>query len=420
MRKKYIISTILGILLGVIVFYNVYEDSPRKYISEDVTFLYSNEKIQEKNYDDVLNFFNQFGNQIDSVKFKKIQKEIKSIYILSYDSVFTSRKRFGMILNIGIKQIMYIHQAEKYFDKVDNYYIMKDEIKEKFNLAEYGINEIYMMPNKGNLIFATEREVLLKILEDEENSDNDLIEILEKTENKKMGTAIFNLKKDSVYDIENIVFAMDYKNGNYHQEIDINLLNKDIALDIGEEERVLDQYIDKDRLYMCIDRYDTLFYYLLKLVVIDRNYSEELNEAKNETNITLREFLKNVDKEFVYDFDENSGIIKMKNNENVDRMNDALITYLKNKKETLPFKVDVKENEIIIGEHFIKKSENALPYLKSNQFLYMNNMIGNEILKVEGFISQGNIKIEGIASRDYLINRIKKYLKDNEDEENDI
>lgn len=179
---------LVATFLGGILYFS--KENPRRYLNNRVNILYVNENINSKNFDDTLSLLEEAG-ATDLEDFKKIQKWVKGIYLIS-NSDFTARhKKFVGILDVGYRYPLISLKIEDYFTKVDDVYILRDEYRQKY----FNGKNLFMMIEKGNILFSSRVDDIIDIIKGEKFLNYDIIPIIEREKENNLGIVIFNLKK---------------------------------------------------------------------------------------------------------------------------------------------------------------------------------------------------------------------------------
>ncbi|WP_297598624.1 hypothetical protein [uncultured Cetobacterium sp.] len=282
-----VISIIGGIFYGS-------KENPRVYLSDRINMAYVNENISNKNFKNIIELLSKSGVSVDSGVEKGLGY-VNGLYILSDSSFITSNKSFVGIIDFGYKYPIVALKIEDYFDKDQNFYILKDQYRKKYLKGE----KLYLKVEKGNFIVAQREKDIQRILKNEKYFNQSLLKILDREKEKNLGMLIVNLAKSPLAGFNELVMTGEVnKNSetiltvNIGGENDIIKSFNGIKGDGLSGERVL----EKNRLHLRSSRETELrsflFFlnYFLKNSFIDGLSSKiYINNAENITDIKLIE-----------------------------------------------------------------------------------------------------------------------------------
>ena len=126
------VFSIVGVLAGI--FYAT-KENPRVYLSDRVNVAYINEDINHKDFSNVINLLNKADFNVDS-KIQKGLDNIKGFYIISDSSFISDKKSCVGIIDFGYIYPIVAMKVENYFDKVNDFYVLKEEYRKKYSNNE--------------------------------------------------------------------------------------------------------------------------------------------------------------------------------------------------------------------------------------------------------------------------------------------
>ncbi len=414
-RKRYIVLSISIIVISIFCGYNLYVVSPRTFLDQEKTFIYANESLNEKNIDDLIDEIEKISNnmniKLDKENINKLLKNIKNLYVVSEDSFITSKMEFVTIIDPGYRYIFYLLEIDDYFDEVGEYYSLKYSIKEKLNLKKYGIDAIYMTHHKGNFILSTDINELKKVEYRNTYSNKWTIKNLNENIDKNLGVLILNFEKEKIYDFRSLVIGTEYKDKKLYQNIFLETIPGTSFINAEIKNRSLEKYIDNNVLYIANSDYNQLNNFVLKIVKRDKSLQLVLNLWQGVLGVKLNDLINDIDEEMIFNYEKNSGLIKLKKNDNFQKILPEIKNYLK-----VPIKI--KNNMIYIGEEELQVNNKNEYKLKKNQFLYLDK--NSENLIVEGIaIKNGlffHLEIKGTMLKKYF----KKLILGGRENDKDI
>ncbi|MGL5123007.1 MAG: hypothetical protein ACRC6K_02405 [Fusobacteriaceae bacterium] len=402
-KKKYILLSVLAIIIFILLGYNLYTISPRTFLDQEKTFIYANENIDKKNIDEILNISENYLNELN-IKFPKENIDealgnIKSIYLISENSFLTSNQNFVTIIDPGYRYIFYLLKIKNYFDKVDGYYSLKSLVKEKLNLKKYGIDNVFMSYYKGNFILATSLNDLKNMKNKSNYLNKEIVKKLDRNIKKNLGVLILNLEKEKIYDFKSLVIGMEYKNQKLNQSIFFETVQGIKLIDNEIKNRTLDKYINNNVVYLSNSDYSELKNFIFKIIKKYNTLGFGLNLWQGILGVKLSELIDDVGDEIIFNYTKNKGIIKLKKSENFQKILPKLI-------EIAKIPMEIKNNMIYIGKGELDPNIENKYLLKENQFLYLKLEINDLI--VEGITEENGLlfylEIKDVMLEEYFKN----------------
>lgn len=405
MKQKiwYLISlvTVFSILiLGL----SLYKLNPRNYLNDKESFIYANENIGKKNYNEVDNFFKKINVQVDENELKTIKNNVNNFYMVTYDPFIKPEKDFTCIIDLRRWYYKFFLEYDEYFNKEDNYYVLKDEILKKIRENGIYVGKIYMIPHRGNFLLSTSKKVILNQIENVDYQNNETIKILDQHKTENLGVFIVNFKKDSFYNFKNIYMAVNYKNNEMNPKLYLSFTHNKSEVNVGNENRKLLKYIKENRVYVYNNDFYNIFSTFTSALKIESQYMFLMNFLKINAGVEISKLLEDIDKELVYDIITGQGIIKLKNEENVKN----LINNLEKSSIKINTPLKLKDNSLYIGEGELSEVSSQNIKLKNNQSFYLDYTDGEEKIKIENYSLDGGAEINIKLNDKVLENIIEK------------
>lgn len=398
-----IVITLVVILLGL----SLYKLNPRRYLGENASFIYANEGISEKKYENLDPLLKELGVKITQKDINMVKKEIGNIYIVTYDSLFKKNKDFSCIVDLKHWYYEFLLDYEEYFNKEDDYYVLNDESLKVLRDKGFNFEKIYMIPHRGNFLLSTNKKKIVKQIENFNNNNGAVDKILDKGKKENLGIFSLNLKKGYVYNYKDVYMTLNYSKDEMNTKIYIDWSQKKKGIDVKNQDRKLSNYIKENRIYMYNDDFFNLFSTAVSVLRIESQYMFLLNFLKINSGIEIPKLLEDIDKEIVYDIESEQGIIKLKNDKNIKR----LIKNLENSSIKIKSPLKLEEDKLYIGEE--KLSEIALEplKLKNNQSFYLDYKYRDRNVLIESFIEDTGMKVNLKMNDEMLVELIEKFNK---------
>lgn len=395
--------TLIVILLGM----SLYKLNPRRYLGENASFIYANEGISEKKYEDLDPLLKELGMKITQKDIKKIKREIGNIYVVTYDSLLKKNKEFSCIVDLKHWYYEFLLDYEEYFNKEDDYYVLNDESLKILKDKGFDFEKVYMIPHRGNFLLSTNKKIIVSQIENSNNNNGVVDKILDKGKKENLGIFSLNLKKGYVYNYKDVYMTLNYNKNQMNPKIYIDWSQKKNGINVKNQDRKLSSYIKENRIYMYNDDFFNLFSTAISVLQIESQYMFLLNFLKINAGIEIPKLLEDIDKEIVYDIDSEQGIVKLKNDKNVRR----LIRNLENSSIKIKSSLKVEDNNLYIGEEKLSEMPQEPLKLKNNQSFYLNYKNQDRNVLVESFMEDTGIKIDLKINNEMLVELIKKFNK---------
>ena len=197
----------IGIFCGFSILAGVFyasKENPRVYLSDRINVAYINEEIDHKNFNNVINLLNKADFNIDD-KVKKALSYVRGLYMVSDSSFISDRKACVGIIDFGYIYPLIVLKVETYFDKINDFYVLKDEYRKKYLNGE----KIYLKIEKGNFIVGKKEKDIERILKNEKYFNPNLLNILDKERGNNLGMLVLNLGKNPLGGFDEFVLTGD-------------------------------------------------------------------------------------------------------------------------------------------------------------------------------------------------------------------
>lgn len=391
MRKYLKILTTLVILsFFTIAGYLVFDVSPREFFHDGVTFGYINEEIGSKDLDEFIDFLEKIDVKIDREAFNKFQKSVKGIYLFEDESLFLDKRDPILILETGPEYFLYLLKLDRYFDRADNLYILKDEVTEKHGIDRFFKGKIYMYPYRGNFIFSTDSKKIFKFIDQRTVVGDEAAEFFDKKMSGNLGIAFFNLKKDNFFGINTLSMIFDYKEHHLETLSIIFLRETELKANDKKTQDNLAKFIEKNRVYLNIPEYIKIFDIGRKYLLKDEKLEFLLGFWQTILGIDIPRLLGDIDSEIIYDLKRAEGIIKFSDTERAEKM----VEVSKGKTVLgLDHQLKMRGNYLYIGTGELEPSKGERLNLPNNQIIYFEGENEGETVKIEAFNYQKIIRI---------------------------
>lgn len=401
--KGFLVS--LGLILTILMGYEVYKVSPREFISDNFTFAYINENVKKEKFDDFLGFLEKEGYNIDRGKIKNIQKNIEGIYLFETSSFLNLNKDPAVVLDVGLKFPLYYFMINEYFNFTGKNYILKSKYRENLGLEEFGVDEIYMRPYRGNYVFAKNPQRIEEIIQERTAILDEGKEFLEKMDYGNLGIMFFNFKKERAYGLNNLSVVLNYEKNslNIFSILSFKELNLDTPKN-GYENR-LEKYIGENSMYIRINDYVKAYEVSRRYMKRDKIIEFHVAYWQNVLGVDLESLLEDINQESVYNFQEKNGIIRFKKKERIDKIV-QWVSY----KNSLGFEGEMeREGDYLhFGEKRLVSKGDNFKKMKDNQIFYYNRDYEGKKMEFEVFNFNNLAKIQGKINDRVLSDTIKK------------
>lgn len=307
-----VVVLILGIFLGYKV---VYKASPRDFITKETKIIYANEGISSKNFTLLLELF-------DKEKVSGLNSEISNLKYISKFYVFSDKefyaineKSFTVVVDTGYWYFFLLKNLGRYFELKDDLYVLKREYKDKY-LPKLK-TDLFMKNYKGLFIFSLgEKNLKDFMVKDKKYLYNkEIEERLDLQRDNLLGTFIYNNTEVDFYGLDYLINSVDIKDGKLISDIELVLdKEKNEIFKNNKNERELLKYFGKNNIYFSVNDFSKLDKLLFNPFVTGVNIDIKsiLILWKNLLGIDIEKILKEIDGEVLYRVDENSFMIKIK------------------------------------------------------------------------------------------------------------
>ena len=364
-----VVVLILGIFLGYKV---VYKASPRDFITKDTRIIYANEGINTKNFTPLLSLIEDEEEKKELSSEMENLKYISKFYIFSDKEFYDiSEKTFTGVVDTGYWYFLILKNLGKYFELKDDIYVLKNEYKEKYLGNVQG--DLYLKNYKGLFIFSFgEKNLKDFIAKDGKYLYNKEIEdAIDIKRDNLLGTFIYNNSGTDFYGVNLIINSSTIENNKMISESEIIIDDKESEIFKNSKgNRELIKYLDKNDIYVSVDDFsklDRVIFYPL-VIGADMDSKAIFSLWKNILGIDIEEILKEIDGEVLYKLDEQSFMIKIKDEAPEIR---RVLTMLTNENTSfyLGNKFEEKDGIIRIGESNFEENKNSFNISKDT-FIY--------------------------------------------------
>lgn len=364
-----VVVLILGIVLGYKV---VYKASPRDFITKDTRIIYANEGINTKNFTPLLSLIEDEEEKKELSSEMENLKYISKFYIFSDKEFYDiSEKTFTGVVDTGYWYFLILKNLGKYFELKDDIYVLKNEYKEKYLGNVQG--DLYLKNYKGLFIFSFgEKNLKDFIAKDGKYLYNKEIEdAIDIKRDNLLGTFIYNNSGTDFYGVNLIINSSTIENNKMISESEIIIDDKESEIFKNSKgNRELIKYLDKNDIYVSVDDFsklDRVIFYPL-VIGADMDSKAIFSLWKNILGIDIEEILKEIDGEVLYKLDEQSFMVKIKDEAPEIR---RVLTMLTNENTSfyLGNKFEEKDGIIRIGESNFEENKNSFNISKDT-FIY--------------------------------------------------
>lgn len=364
-----VVVLILGIFLGYKV---VYKASPRDFITKDTRIIYANEGINTKNFTPLLSLIEDEEEKKELSSEMENLKYISKFYIFSDKEFYDiSEKTFTGVIDTGYWYFLILKNLGKYFELKDDIYVLKNEYKEKYLGNVQG--DLYLKNYKGLFIFSFgEKNLKDFIAKDGKYLYNKEIEdAIDIKRDNLLGTFIYNNSGTDFYGVNLIINSSTIENNKMISESEIIIDDKESEIFKNSKgNRELIKYLDKNDIYVSVDDFSKLDRVIFNPLVIgaDMDSKAIFSLWKNILGIDIEEILKEIDGEVLYKLDEQSFMVKIKDEAPEIR---RVLTMLTNENTSfyLGNKFEEKDGIIRIGESNFEENKNSFNISKDT-FIY--------------------------------------------------
>ena len=410
-----LIVFILVIFGGILGYKLVYKASPRDFITKDTRIIYANEGINTKNFTPVLALIGDENEKEEIEKEMGNLKYISKFYIFSDKEFYDiNEKTFTGVVDTGYWYLLILKNVGKYFDYKDDVYVLKKEYRDKYLKNTY--SDLYMKNYKGLFIFSFgEKNLKDFIAKDGKYLYNKEIEdTLDVKRDNLLGTFIYNNSGTDFYGVNLLTNSGTIKDDKVVSESEIIIDEKESGIfKITKENRELVKYVGKNDIYISVDDFSKLDKLIFNPMILGANIDSKAVFAlwKNLLGIDIEEILKEIDGEVIYSLDEQSFMIKIKDDAPeikrvMSMLKDKNSVFYSNKK------IEEKDGVVTIGEGKFEESSSPLN-ISSDTFIY-GEIDSPKVIGFEGVESaihgEGNkISIKGTIPVEVFKNILQEY-----------
>ena len=373
MKKLVGLVVFIAIILGGILGYKVvYKASPRDFITKETRIIYANEGINTKNFTPLLSLIEDEEEKKELSSEMENLKYISKFYIFSDKEFYDiSEKTFTGVVDTGYWYFLILKNLGKYFELKDDIYVLKNEYKEKYLGNVQG--DLYLKNYKGLFIFSFgEKNLKDFIAKDGKYLYNKEIEdAIDIKRDNLLGTFIYNNSGTDFYGVNLIINSSTIENNKMISESEIIIDDKESEIFKNSKgNRELIKYLDKNDIYVSVDDFsklDRVIFYPL-VIGADMDSKAIFSLWKNILGIDIEEILKEIDGEVLYKLDEQSFMVKIKDEAPEIR---RVLTMLTNENTSfyLGNKFEEKDGIIRIGESNFEENKNSFNISKDT-FIY--------------------------------------------------
>lgn len=377
-----VVVLILGIFLGYKV---VYKASPRDFITKDTRIIYANEGINTKNFAPLLSLIEDEEEKKELSSEMENLKYISKFYIFSDKEFYDiSEKTFTGVVDTGYWYFLILKNLGKYFELKDDIYILKNEYKEKYLGNVQG--DLYLKNYKGLFIFSFgEKNLKDFIAKDGKYLYNKEIEdAIDIKRDNLLGTFIYNNSGTDFYGVNLIINSSTIENNKMISESEIIIDDKESEIFKNSKgKRELIKYLDKNDIYVSVDDFSKLDRVIFNPLVIgaDMDSKAIFSLWKNILGIDIEEILKEIDGEVLYKLDEQSFMVKIKDEAPEIR---RVLTMLTNENTSFYLGNKFEEKDGIIKVRESKFEENKNPFSISKDTFIYGEIDSPQVMGFEG------------------------------------
>lgn len=405
---KRVLKTFFGGLTVLILFvggYELYKVSPKEFFPDSLTFAYVNEDLKNMDIEDFLKFLDGEGYYIDENKVREIQKNIDGIYMIETTPFLNPNKEPVFILDVGFRYFLYYLKIKEYFNFTGKNYVLKSKYMEDLNFEKLGIEELYMRPYKGNYLFSKNPQKIEQIINERTAMSDESKKFFKNMEYGNLGIIIFNFKRERVYGLDALSIIMNYGKGELDFYSTLTFSELEIQIPENGYKNNLERYIGENILYVRIKDYVKAYDIARRYIKRDEKIEFLINFWQDVLGVDILRLLEDIDQELVYDFQRESGIVKFKNRDRIDKVV-SWTNYRNN--IGLETSLELEGRYLYIGDKRLIPSDKNLEKLKKNQIIYYNRKMDGEKIDFQVYNFQNAFKIKGRINDKVLSNLIKK------------
>jgi hypothetical protein len=407
-KIKIFLTIITGVAVGLLSYNFIYRISPRKFIGEKATIVYVNENLSGKHIEKLIDLLEEDLFDFSKEDFRKIKKFIDGIYLISETPILEKEKNIFGVIDTGLWYPVLLLQMNKYFDKVENFYVLKTKYKTKY----FGQEEIYLLPYRGQFLFSFQPDMLRNANRRTYLEDKTLTLYLNKESKNDLGILIYDGMLESSLPIKKAYLTGKVKKDkiilNFRQELNKNIFGYSNG---KNKERILVEYLDLNHLYFSINDFsniEELFYKFLYFKG-ERNLPWKWQGflGFKATDIIKDE----LGGEFIFDLKRGDTLISLGE---AKKIRQAFKFFGQNNEIKINAKkLRLDENKLVYGESNFEKGT-LMPALNPNTFLYLKMDLkdfgGKGIIEMQGEVSEKNCVVQSKMDGE-AINSLIKYIK---------
>lgn len=209
--KKIITLIIAAVVVFFLGFNFIYKEKSVNFFKEGIQQVYVNKGVKAHDYDYIKKLMVENGREDLWKKIDLGRKTLKDVYLFSFDTFDENLVNEVMVVDTGMYYLGARLKLTDYFDKAENYYILKEEKKPKELLGV----DVYLKDSRGYFILATSKEVLDFFLESDKTSNSALLNMNKNIKSKNLGSVLTLLDRSEVFTdlgINGIVTNLSIKN----------------------------------------------------------------------------------------------------------------------------------------------------------------------------------------------------------------
>lgn len=209
--KKIIVLIIATVIVFFLGFNFIYKEKTGNFFKEGIQQVYVNKGVKAHNYDYIKKLMVENGKEDLWKKIDLGRKTLKDVYLFSFDTFDENLKNEVMVVDAGIYYLGARWKLDDYFNKVEDYYMLREEKKPKELLGV----DIYLKPNRGYFIIATSKEVLDFFLKSDKTSNLALLNMNKNIKSENLGSVLTVLDENEVFTglgINGVVTNLSVKN----------------------------------------------------------------------------------------------------------------------------------------------------------------------------------------------------------------
>lgn len=319
---KVIKGLIVLILTVVVVFFLsfnfVYRVDSSTFFKEGIKQAYVNRGINKHDYTFIGEVMGERGREDLWRDIDLGRKVLKDVYLFSFDMIDNTFNEEVMVVDTGIAYLGLKPKVTDYFDRRDDFYVLKEERKPK----ELAGADIYMKTYRGYFVAALSPDVIDRFLEAPKAKEGRLQDIDKRSKAGSFGKVLMDLKGDLLFDamgVEGGAAGVDLKGERL--TVSNELFGKGEFMDSlreQPEERRYEKFAGENRLYISGSRIGGTLAVALKNM--NSNELEAFNMVFGMLGVTLEDIFNQIDGEIVVDVKSNSWVIPLKDTKTIRKI----------------------------------------------------------------------------------------------------